>query len=75
MASSPKGATKWAPMTDGGWSSGVGLAFLGEVEKDSLKCLGVMNSYYRDEFPSMRAVGIKRVPLSLHEDVPLHSLG
>ncbi len=54
---------------------GVGLVFLGEVEKDSLECLGVMNSYYRDEFPSMRAVGIKRVLLSLHEDVPLHSLG
>ncbi len=54
---------------------GLGLVFLGEVEKDSLECLVVVNSYYRDELPSTQAVGIKRVLLSLHEDVPLHSLG
>jgi len=53
---------------------GRGRPFLGEVEQDSFERLGVGNSHCRDQFPPVQAVGIKRVPLSLHEVVPLRTL-
>ena len=33
---------------------GLGLAFLGEVEKDSLERFGVMNSHCCDQFPPVQ---------------------
>ncbi len=64
-ARAPAGTRSWA------WDSGI----LGEVEEDSRERLRFMNANRGDELPAVQAVGVKRVALSLHEVVPLRSLG